>query len=407
LKGHEKQAIVYTAACHGMVHILELSYGVVLVSIAQEFGASLFVLGVLANILGFTYGAMALPVGFLADRMSERRLLVFCCLGMGIASIAIGLSPNIYALGGFLAVLGLALGIYHPAASAFISRAVAKRGLAFGYLGVGGNIGVAIGPLLAGIIASFMGWRWAYFIFAIPAFSLAAMLFFSARGEANFVQQPVNDVSTEKPSLRPFILPLAAIFFIQIMAGFIYRGVLTFLPLYLSQHIHLPLFDVDSALIAGSFTTIALVFGIGGQFLSGHLMERKRHENLVFITFLVVVPSLLLMGESEGLVLMTAASAFAFFYFMGQPILNCLVADYSPAEWRGRIYGAYFFSNFTIGSFSATMLGYIAEKFGTNWIFIVAAGFALLALIGTVFLMVRAWNASKKDKGDLCRSTSG
>ena len=406
MKGFEKKAIAYTSACHGMVHILELAYGVVLVSVAQEFGAGLFVLGVLANVLGFTYGAMALPVGFLADRMSERRLLIFCCLGMGIASIAIGFSPNIYALGGFLAVLGLVLGIYHPTASAFISRVVAKRGLAFGYLGVGGNIGIAIGPLLAGIIASFMGWRWVYFIFAIPAFFLVAMLFFSARGEANFAQQPVNEVSIEKPSLRPIILPLALIFFIQVMAGFIYRGMITFLPLYLSQRIQLAFLNTDSVLIAGAFTTIALIFGIGGQFLGGHLMERRRHENLVVFAFLVTVPTLLVMGNSEGLLLMIAASAFAFFYFMGQPILNCLVADYSPSEWRGRIYGAYFFSNFAIGSFSASMLGYVADKFATNWIFMAAAGFGLLALIGAVFLMLWAWKVSKKDKGDFCRSIS-
>ena len=395
----EKQAIAYTSACHGLVHILELTYGVVLISIAQEFGVSLFVLGVLANILGFAFGATALPAGFLADRISERRLLMLCCLGMGVASVAVGLSPSIYILGAALAVLGLALGIYHPTGAAFIARVATQRGLAFGYQGVAGNIGLALGPLLAGIIASFLGWRAAYFIFAIPALFLAAMFFFSARSEARFTQQSTTDeTAAEKPSLRPIILPLALVFCASILNGFIYRGTVTFLPLYLSQRIHLAFLNLDSVLIAGSFTTIALIFGVGGQFLVGHLLERRRHESLAFAIALVVVPLLVVVGNSEGLVLMIAASAFAFFYFMGQPVLNCLVADYSPTDWHGRAYGISFFCGFGLGSFSASILGYVADQLGTNWVFMVAAGFGLLTLICTIVLLVRALTVSRHDQ---------
>jgi len=390
----EKQAIAYTSACHGMTHILELTYGVVLVSIAQEFGASLFVLGVLANILGFTFGLSALPAGFLADRLGERHLLMLCCLGMGIASVAIGLSPNIYVLGVALAVLGLVLGIYHPTGAAFAARVASQRGLAFGYLGVGGNIGQASGPLLTGIIASFLGWRAAYFVFAVPAFFLAAMFFFSARTEVRFTQQPATGIGLEKPSLRPVILPLALILCAQVLNGFIYRGTVTFLPLYLSQRIHLDFLNLDSVLIAGSFTAIALGFGVGGQFIGGHLLERKRHESLAFAVVLIAIPLLVAMGNSEGLALLMAACAFAFFYFMGQPIFNCLIADYTPTEWRGRMYGIFYFCAFGIGSFSASLLGYVADRFGTNWVFMAAAGFGLLVLICTIVLLVRALRVS-------------
>jgi len=391
----EKQAIAYTSACHGMVHVLELTYGVVLISIAQEFGASLFVLGVLANILGFTFGLTALPAGFLADRIGERRILMLCCLGMGVASIAVGLSPNIYALGAALAVLGLALGIYHPTGAAFIARVASQRGLAFGYLGMGGNIGLALGPLLAGIIASFMGWRAAYFIFAIPAFFLAAMFFFPVRSGIRFTQSSTTETGAKKPSLRPILLPLGLVFCASVLNGFVYRGTVTFLPLYLSQRIQLAFLNLDSVLIAGSFTAIALGFGVGGQFLGGHLLERRRHESLAFAVILIAIPLLVAVGNSGGLALIIAACAFAFFHFMGQPIFNCLVADYSPADLRGRIYGIYYFCNFGLGSFSASLLGYVADQLGTNWVFMVAAGFGLLALICTTALLVRALSVSK------------
>ncbi len=91
---------------------------------------------------------------------------------------------------------------------------------------------------------------------------------------------------------------------------------------------------------------------------------------------------------------MITAAAFAFFNFMGQPVYNSLLADYSPANWRGRLYGISYFCTFGLGSFSASILGYVAVKFGTSWIFFVAAGFGLIALLCTIFLWVRALKVS-------------
>ncbi|MBA7473208.1 putative sulfoacetate transporter SauU [subsurface metagenome] len=391
----EKRVIAYASACHGMVHILELTYGVVLISIAQEFGASLLVLGILANILGFTFGLTALPAGFLADRISERRLLILCCLGMGGASIAVGLSPDIYLLGTALAVLGMALGIYHPTGAAFIARVASQRGLAFGYQGMGGNLGQALGPVLAGVIAAFLGWRAAYLIFAVPALFLAVMFFFFIRDEIHLTQPSTTEKSMEKLSLRPYIVPLLLIFAVQVLNGFIYRGTITFLPLYLSQRIQFAFLNIDPVLIAGSFTTIALVFGVCGQFFGGYIAERRRREGIVCFLALMGVPPLVLMGNSEGVILMVATSAFAFFHFMAQPVYNCLVADYSPADWRGRAYGISYFCVFGLGSLSASLMGYIADRLGINWVFTTAAGFALLVLVGTTFLWVRALRVSK------------
>ena len=394
----EKQAIAYTSACHGLIHILELTYGAVLIGIAQEFGVGLFVLGILANIFGFAFGAMSLPTGYLADRVSERRLLMVCCLGMAVSSIVIGLAPNVNVLGAGLAALGLALGIYHPAGAAFIARVATHRGLGFGYLGMGGSIGVASGPILAGIIASFWGWRASYFIFAIPAIFLAVVSFFFARIKMPLTQQPTVESGTQKISLRPIILPLALIFCIQILNGFIYRGIITFLPLYLSERIHFTFLNLNSMLIAGSFTTIVLAFGVGGQFLGGYLSERVRRESLAFVIALMVAPLLVAMASSEGLSLMGAAITFAFFYFMGQPIYNCLVADYCPPGWRGRIFGISFFCVFGIGSFSTGLLGYVADQLGISWVFMVSAGFGLLALMCAIFLLVRALKVSRHDR---------
>lgn len=384
----EKQLVTYTSACHGLVHVLELTFGVVLIGIAEEFGAGLFIFGILANIFGFAFGATALPSGYLADRMSERRLLILCCLGMGVSSVAVGLSPNIYVLGAALLALGVALGILHPTGTAFVARVASQRGQGFGYFGTGGNLGIALGPIMAGAIASALGWRASYLVFAIPALLLGVMFYLSGRAEVFPEEQPATQTSTDRVSLRPVALLLVLVFSAQVMNGFIYRGTVTFLPMYLAERTNFSLLGVDSLLIAGSLTTIALLFGVGGILLSGYLVDRKRPEILAVLIALVCIPLLLLMGTSEGLMLIIFTAAFAFVYFMGQPVYNSLVADYSPTKWRGRMFGISFFCSFGFGSFSASLLGYVAEKLSTNWIFWVIAGFQLLVLVLAITLYI-------------------
>ena len=389
MKVFEEKAIIYTAGCHGLVHIMELSYGALLIYIATEFGASLFVMGILANVFGLAFGIMGLPAGLLADHFSERRLLMVCCLSMGIASIIIGLSPSIYILGTGLLILGLSLGIYHPVSFAFITRVTTNRGMSFAYLGMGGNLGIAIGPLLASSLASIFSWRDTYLLLSIPALILAVGFYFFSNVEIPSPKKIISKVNINNISSRPLIVPLILVFIAATMNGFIYRGIVTFLPLYLNERINFSLFNMDKALLAGSFTTIALAFGVGGQFLGGYLSDKKSRETLVFIVSLIAVPLLILIGNSQGVLLVIISTVFAFFYFMGQPIYNVLLADYSPDYQRGRIFGLYFLFAFGLGSFSASILGYIAGKFGTNWVFTSSAGFGLVTIISTTFLFIR------------------
>jgi predicted MFS family arabinose efflux permease len=239
-----------------------------------------------------------------------------------------------------------------------------------------------------------MGWRTAYFIYTVPCLILAGLLLFSRPDTTPQVK--VATASKGKVSIRPFVLSLALVTGAQLMNGFIYRGVVTFLPTYFGERIHLNLLNMDSTLLAGSFTTIALLFGVIGQFFSGYLCEKMRREILAVIVPLATIPLLLIIGNSTELLLIITASIFAFFHFMGQPVYNNLIADYSPADWRGTMYGIYYFCTFGIGSFSASISGYIADKFGIDQVFLVSAGFGLISLAAASVILIRALRASKR-----------
>jgi len=199
-------------------------------------------------------------------------------------------------------------------------------------------------------------------------------------------------------SLRPFLAPLVVVVLLGVLNGLIYRGVVTFLPTHLSENVHLGAAGIDSVMLAGSFTTVALLFGVAGQFLGGYLSDRRSREKLALLATAISVPALAAVWGFGGLLLLGSAALFAFFHFMSQPVFNALVADYSPDLWRGRVYGVYFFCAFGVGSFSAGPLGYAAEQHGVETVFLICAAIGALATLCTVLLVLKTRGRRMGDK---------
>ena len=55
--------MAYISVVHGFIHTIEITYAVLLLRIGDEFGAGLFVLGIVANAAAFTFGFGALFSG--------------------------------------------------------------------------------------------------------------------------------------------------------------------------------------------------------------------------------------------------------------------------------------------------------------------------------------------------------
>ena len=374
------------------MHVLELTYGAVLVSIIAEFGFDNTTSGVLANVFALAFGLSALPVGILADRMDARKLLILCCFGTAIAAFFVGIAPNIILLGAAMLFLGLSLGIYHPTGTSYVSRNVSRRSLGFGYQGIGGNLGIALGPVMAGAIAVWLGWRWSYFIFAVPSLIIGGLIYLSRRnsssatpGVETTLRSGGNKTPEKKESLRPLILPIFLLFAAQVMLSFVYRAMVTFLPKYLGEQLT-PMFSgLNTQQIAAYSTTFVFIFGVIGQYLGGFLSERFRHEMLGIVVTLAAIPFMVATAVFTSAPLIVSAAVFAFFHFAGQPIYNTLVADYSPPSRRGLIFGLYFFFNFGLGSFSATMMGVLADRMGLSWVFLASA---ICAVVSSVFIAV-------------------
>jgi MFS family permease len=402
MQSHSPQwrLIGYVSVAHGSVHTMELTYAALLSRIDDAFGSGLFVLGIVATAFAFTFGASALPSGLLVDRLGSRQVLYVCFLGAAGAALMAALSTNVAMLGLFLALLGLAIGLYHPAGISLIAQAAQQRGMALGYHGVAGNIGVAVAPALAVGLAEAFSWRAAYFFLAGLGVLVALMI----RGvqlretEASETAAAPTAVPASAapqappaPLLSPTLLPLLLVYAVFVLNGFIYRGSMTFLPVHIEEHLHISFLGMDEAALAGSLTTLALLAGAAGQLFGGALSQRYKLEPLALPFALMVAPALLLMGISGGLALVAAAALFVFFNFGSQPVYTGLIADYSPRRALGRSFGISYFAAFGLGSTAAAFAGFLADRWGTDSVFLALAGFACI----TLALAAAIWRLSR------------
>ena len=119
---------------------------------ANELGASLAVVGLLAAANGLTQVAVAVPVGAWSDRSGRRRVIVlglFCFVGGAILlSTVVMPLPLVFVQ----VLMGLGIVATFQQASAFVGdhSTLAQRGLAVGLLTTAMGLGFALGPVLGG-----------------------------------------------------------------------------------------------------------------------------------------------------------------------------------------------------------------------------------------------------------------
>jgi len=375
----ERRIIVYTAAAHSLIHILEWTYAVLLIQIGDAFNIGFFVLGALGNVFAYAFGCGALPSGLLTDRLGSPRVLYICLLGSGLGAVLVGMSQTTVMLGVTLALMGLMMGLYHPAAITLIAQRIGQRGMALGLHGVSANLGIAVTPLLAGSFASAFGWRWAYFFLAGLTVALGLLLrAVSLGGEPERAEvAPMPARSSQRGSSS--VMPLILIYSVFVLNGFVYSASRTFLPTHISSQV--------SETMGNSLATLALLMGAVGQYIGGSLSQRFPLERLAPLIAIMVVPCLIAMGATSGALLVVASGAFVFFSFGGQPIYTGLIADYTPGRLLGRSYGISFFASFGLASVGSTYAGFFAARWDTtSAVFVALAPFAAVAFLTGVSL---------------------
>ena len=114
-----------------------------------------------------TYGGLLLLGGRAADFLGRRRVFIGGVVLFTLASLWCGLSSSEWMLIVARAVQGSGAAIISPAALSIITttfREGSERNKALGIWGAMGGGGAAAGVLLGGILTTYLGWEWIFFV---------------------------------------------------------------------------------------------------------------------------------------------------------------------------------------------------------------------------------------------------
>ena len=125
-------------------------------------------------------GGLTLLGGRMTDLLNRRRLFLVGLLLFTAASLTTGLSPSPGLLITSRAAQGLGAALLTPAALAIITIAYAgpQRTAALAVWGALGAAGAAVGLVLGGVLTSWFGWQWVFFINVPIGVIAAAIAFF-------------------------------------------------------------------------------------------------------------------------------------------------------------------------------------------------------------------------------------
>jgi MFS family permease len=358
-EGARRRAIGFLNWAHFLDHYVILIFPTVVIGLEAVYGRSYGDLIVLSTAAFTAFGLFALPSGWLADNWSRRNMIAIYFFGTGACCVLVGLSQSFETLALALFGVGVFAAIYHPVGTPMVVDTAIVRGRTMAFNGICGNVGVSIASGCTAAIASWLGWRYAFFIPAVVfiASGFAYLKFVPDDGRKRVVQAPDQDVAL---SWSLTMAVVALFLLLAFWVGLVFNAITIMLPKLVEQRVTTGI----SLAAVGVLATAVFLCGGLAQFSMGRAVERVvPHLIMSFIAAIQVAGLLLAYITSGWWLLPSLALAVAAIY--GQVTVNDIVlARYAPPLWRGRIYALRFFLIFTMAGPAAWGIGRLYEQGG-------------------------------------------
>jgi FSR family fosmidomycin resistance protein-like MFS transporter len=317
-----------------------------------------------------------IPAGVISDRHPS---LVFAgsYLTITVGAIVIALSNGFTGLVAGCSLLALGSTLYHPPGLKAASLGDSGRlNFRMGALNAGGSMGLALGPLILGLLVPGYGWRLSFLLWAplVAAFSIPAYMY----GRRISRQEETVKASS---SLRSLITPM---FLVVVAVGSLAE--LTFSNVGVFTTTYFNTVRGISPSLASIVFGVGPLAGIAGAILGGRLGDSvgvKRAALAVLVTSMALLFSIPL---APGLLL--ASTLYVLqrgLYSATLPIINSMIAKQSGVGARGLAFSVY---NVVVNLGSAAappLTSILAESQGVAVVFPLSA----VLLIPSVVLVAR------------------
>jgi ABC-type branched-subunit amino acid transport system ATPase component/sugar phosphate permease len=153
----------------------------------------------------------AVPLAWLADRMSRKHIVVLASVGGGLALLSTGLVVNPFLLFWALAAVGFSYAYQVPVFGSLMADTypINGRSRIFAIFFLAQPLGALVGPYLVGLIADTAGgvegWRWVFVVVAVPTalLGLLAGAFMREPPRGRYEEELILGAQLERGDRRP------------------------------------------------------------------------------------------------------------------------------------------------------------------------------------------------------------
>ncbi|MDO5092427.1 MAG: MFS transporter [Propionibacteriaceae bacterium] len=148
-------------------------------TLGRVFGASTTQLQWIVDAYTLVFAVLMLPCGYLGDRLGRRRILILGLLGFVVVSCASAMTGDVAVLIGLRALLGVCAALVFPATLSLVSiifKDTKHHALAVGLWAATAGLGIALGPVVGGLLLRHFEWPALFLINVVIVLPLAALV---------------------------------------------------------------------------------------------------------------------------------------------------------------------------------------------------------------------------------------
>ncbi len=377
--------------------------------IKREFGIEDSAIGAIQGAFTIVGALISLVWGYMADRFSRKRLLLF---GVLVGEIPCFLSAFVQSYPQLFvarALTGIGVGAVFPVVFSFAGDAYGElqRGKINAFLSTALSIGGIAGMVVAGFMGAAYGWRTPFMVVSLPNVLLVILFMWIAREPARGAAEAGVGELVEQGAVYHAQVSLADyldLFRIRTNLTLFLQGVLGTIPWGAIPYYLVYFLEGSRGLTKESATLVFIFFGAGavtgiftGGLLGGVLYRRKpgympllcSATTAIGTLFVLVTLNIPPTGPANGLVVLAAlgfvASGTA---SMTGPNVKTMLMNVNDPENRGRIFSIFNLTDSLgtgmgqfLGGVLSTMLGSIGAAMNISALFWLPCSAILLVAV--------------------------